>query len=138
MLDYFRSFGDKVGSAVPVTVPTGIGPLRLRAMAVRPDVVKNISPHDVNITAQMPALSDSDRFDLVVATNIFVYYDRLQQGLAMASVAGVMRPGALLLSNNALVEVPATGIRSIGYSKMMYSNREEDGDLIIWYQKGLR
>jgi len=26
-------------------------------------------------------------------------------------------------------------MRSIGYSKILYSNREEDGDLIIWYQK---
>jgi hypothetical protein len=26
-------------------------------------------------------------------------------------------------------------MRSIGYSKTLYSNREEDGDLIIWYQK---
>jgi hypothetical protein len=137
MLDYFRGFGDKVGSAVPATVPPRLGPLRLRAVAVRPDVVERVSAHDVNITAQMARLNDGDRFDLVIATNIFVYYDRLQQGLAMASVAGMMRPGALLLSNNALIEVPATRIRSIGYSKMMYSNREEDGDLIVWYQKAL-
>jgi len=112
--------------------------LRLRAIAVRPHVVDQVSAYDVNITAQMPRLSDADRFDLIIATNIFVYYDRLQQGLAMASVARMLRPGALLLANNALVEVPATGIRSIGYSKTLYSNREEDGDLIIWYQKGMK
>lgn len=138
MLDYFGRFGDRVGSAVPVTIPPGIGPLRLRAIAVRPHVVDQVSAYDVNITAQIPRLSDADRFDLIIATNIFVYYDRLQQGLAMASVARMLQPGALLLANNALVEVPATGIRSIGYSKTLYSNREEDGDLIIWYQKGMK
>jgi hypothetical protein len=138
MLDYFDGFGDRVGSAVPATMPPRIGPLRFRAIAVRPDVVARISAHDVNITAQMLTLSDADRFDLVIATNIFVYYDRLQQGLGMASVAAMLRPGALLLSNNALVEVPATGIKSIGYSKTLYSNRDEDGDLIIWYQKQIK
>jgi len=47
----------------------------------------------------------------------------------------MLRPGGVLLSNNALVEIPAVGFRSIGYSKGMYSSREEDGDLIVWYQK---
>ena len=79
-----------------------------------------------------------ERFDLIIGTNIFIYYDRLQQGLAMASVGLMLRPGGLLLSNNALVEVPSAGMRSIGYSKTLYSDREEDGDLIIWYQKGTK
>ena len=53
----------------------------------------------------------------------------------MASIARMLRPGGLLLSNNALVEAPSTGMHLIGYSKTLYSNREEDGDLIISYQK---
>ena len=135
LLDYFGKFGDRIGSPVPVTIPPGVGSLRLRAISVRPPVVDRIFARDINITAQRVTLSDAERFDLVVATNIFLYYDRLQQGLAMVSVADMLHPGGLLLSNNALVEVPSSGMRSIGYSKTLYSNREEDGDLIIWYQK---
>jgi hypothetical protein len=135
MLSYFGRFGESIGRAVPVMIPPGIGPLRLRAVAMRPPTVDRITAHDINITAQMLTLSDDERFDLIVGTNIFVYYDRLQQGLAMASVAGMLRPRGLLLSNNALVEVPSSGMTSIGYSKTMYSNREEDGDVIVWYQK---
>ena len=56
----------------------------------------------------------------------------------MASIGRMLRPGGLLLSNNALVEAPSIGMRSIGYSTTMYSNREEDGDLIIWYQKEMK
>jgi hypothetical protein len=138
LLDYFGRFGEAIGSAVPVTLPPGIGPLRLRAVAVRPGVVDRISARDVNIAAQMVTLSDPERFDLIIGTNIFIYYDRLQQGLAMAGVARMLRPGGLLLSNNALVEVPSIGMRSIGYSKTVYSNREEDGDLIIWYKNGTK
>ena len=120
---------------MPVTVPPGIGPVKLRALSVRPSVVQRIAARDLNITAQVLALSDDERFDLIVGTNVFLYYDRLQQALAMASVARMLRPGGLLLSNNALVEAPSTGMHSIGYSKTLYSNRDEDGDLIISYQK---
>jgi hypothetical protein len=134
-LDYFRQFGDRVGAQIPVTIPPSVGFLRLRAVAVRPPIAGRVSARDLNITAQQLTLSDAERFDLIVGTNVFVYYDRLQQGLAMVSAARMLRPGGLLLSNNALVEVPATGMRSIGYSKTLYSDREEDGDLIIWYQK---
>lgn len=136
MLDYFNRFGETIGRAVPVTLPPGVGALRLRAVSVRPAVGGRITPVDMNITAQTATLTDAERFDLIIGTNVFVYYDRPQQGLAMMSVANMLRPGGLLLSNNALVEVPAAGMRSIGYSKTVYSNREEDGDLIIWYQKG--
>jgi hypothetical protein len=138
LLDYFRQLGDTVGAPVPVTIPSGIGPLRLRAVVVRTPVVNRISARDLNITARTLTLSEDERFDLIVGTNVFLYYDRLQQGLAMASAAHMLRPGGLLLSNNALVEVPETGLQSIGYSKILYSNREEDGDLMIWYQKRLK
>ena len=135
MLQYFTRLGGALGSGISVTIPPAAGPLRLRGVAVRPSIVSRISAHDINITAQTLTLSDADRFDLIVGTNVFVYYDRLQQGLAMISAAAMLRPGGLLLSNNALVEVPSAGMRSIGYSKTLYSNRDEDGDLIIWYQK---
>jgi hypothetical protein len=135
LLSYFGAFGDTIGSQISVSIPPGIGSPRLRAISVRPPIVDRISARDINITAQRLVLNDADRFDLIIGTNIFVYYDRLQQGLAMVNVADMLRPGGLLLSNNALVEVPSTGMRSIGYTKTLYSNREEDGDLVIWYQK---
>jgi hypothetical protein len=138
LLDYWRQFGDQIGSAVPTTIPAGIGPLRLRAVSVRPPFVKQIVARDLDITTEHLVLEPNERFDLIVATNILVYYDRLQQGLAMANIAKMLRPGGVLLSNNALVEVPAVGLKSGGYSKTLYSNREEDGDIVIWYQMPVR
>lgn len=29
-------------------------------------------------------------------------------------------------------------MRSIGYTTTMYSSRDEDGDLIVWYQRGVK
>ena len=138
LLDYFRRFGDRIGASIPVAIPPSIGPVRFRAVGVRPAIADRITARDLNITAQTLSLSESERFDLIVGTNVFVYYDRLQQGLALMSAAHMLRPGGLLLSNNALVEIPSTGMRSIGYTKTMYSSRDEDGDLIVWYQRGVK
>ncbi len=138
-LHYWQTVGDRIGgqTASP-RVPPAAGPVKIRSVAVRPSVVGRITARDVNITAQHLTLADAERFDLIVATNVFVYYDRLQQGLAMIGVANMLRPGGFLLSNNALVEVPSTGLRSVGYSKTLYSERDEDGDLIVWYRKAAR
>jgi hypothetical protein len=135
LVDYWRRFGDAVGSPVPATVPRGVGMLKLRAVSVRPAVVERMTVSDLNVTAQHLPLVGAERFDLIIGTNVFLYYDRLEQGLAMTSVSNMLKPGGVLLSNNALVEVPAIGLKSIGYSKTLYSNRDEDGDLVIWYQK---
>jgi hypothetical protein len=138
-LRYWQTFGDRIGSeAASPPVPRGVGLVKVRSIGVRPSIVERIRPCDVNITAQHLALAATERFDLIIATNVFVYYDRLQQGLAMISVANMLRPGGFLLSNNALVEVPSTELSSVGYTKTLYSDRDEDGDLIIWYQKAVR
>jgi hypothetical protein len=134
-LDYWTRFGSDIGAVTPVSVPQGTGSLKVRAIAVRPAFAARLSAMDLNVTAQRLTLPEVEQFDLIVGTNIFLYYDRLQQALATMSVASMLKPGGILLSNNALVEVPAGGLRSIGYSRVLYSNREEDGDLIIWYQK---
>ena len=139
LLTYWQQFGGTIGAEVaPLPVPPAVGPLKVRAIGVRPALVERIVPRDLNITAQHLALADADRFDLIIATNVFVYYDRLQQGLAMLSVASMLRPGGLLLSNNALVELPSIGLTSIGYSRTLYSDRDEDGDLVIWYRMAAR
>jgi hypothetical protein len=74
------------------------------------------------------------RFDLMVATNIFVYYDVLDQVLALANVAAMLEPGGFLLSNNALLELPSSTIRSAGYLTVQNSDRSDDGDHVVWYQ----
>ena len=75
------------------------------------------------------------RFDLIVATNVFVYYDVLDQALASANVAAMLGPDGLLLSNNALLELPSTNLRSAGYLTVPYSDRPDDGDHVVWYRR---
>jgi hypothetical protein len=136
MLQYWQRFGDRIGTAArPVAVPPGLGKVTLKAVAVRPEVTRRLEVRDANIVLQRLETAPAERFDLVIATNILVYYDIFFQSLAMSNVARMLRPAGLLLSNNALLELPGAPLRSVGYETAIYSDREGDGDFIVFYQK---
>ena len=84
---------------------------------------------------QRPALLPQERFDLIIATNIFIYYDVFEQSLAMLNIERMLRPDGVLLSNNGLIELPFSRVRSIDYLTVAYSDRTDDGDHMIWYQR---
>jgi hypothetical protein len=130
---FWTSFGRTIGAATPVTqsLPDGI---TARAVRVRPDVVLAIDVRDVNVVVErlVPA-SDQARFDLMIATNILVYYDVFEQSMALANIAAMLRPGGFLLSNHVLVELPTTPMHAIGDTRTIYSNQADDSDDILWY-----
>jgi len=135
---YWERFGDQIGQPVaPVAVPVNLGQLKLRAVRIRPAIVSRVRPVDANIVLQRLDLGDAERFDLIIATNIFVYYDTLDQSLAVMNVQQMLRRGGILLSNNALLELPFFQVHSIGYSTVAYSERENDGDHVVWYRRAL-
>lgn len=135
-IEYWQNFGDQIGAAVPpVSPPAGAGELKLRAVRIRPAVVALISPVDANIVLQRPDATAVDKFDLIVATNILVYYDNFEQSLAMQNIAHILQPGGLMLSNNAVLELPFFKVRSVGYSSIAYSDRPGDGDHVVWYRR---
>ena len=105
----------------------------MRAVRVRPAVVASIAAQDVNIVLERLApLAKEEQFDLLIATNIFVYYDLFEQSLAVANVASMLRPGGLLLSNNPVF--PAARMKSsAGYIKVAYSDRQYDH--LFWYER---
>ncbi len=135
-IQYWERFGNQIGTPVsPIPAPASAGTVKTRAVRIRPGVVSYITPVDLNIVLQNLDLPPTERFDLIIATNIFVYYDVLDQLLAMANVARMLRPGGFLLSNNALLELPNSQLRSLGYLTVIYSDRPDDGDHIVWYQR---
>ena len=113
LFTFWERFGDRIGEETKaVTAPPDAAGVRVRAVSVRPSIVLTIAPEDLNIVLQRrERLRDEERFDLVIATNIFVYYDAFEQSLALANVATMLRPGGILLSNNVLPELPAAPIK---------------------------
>lgn len=133
---YWEHFGDHIGApAPPVAIPTSVGALKIRAVSIRPNIVARIRPVDLNIVLQHLELPPAERFDLIIATNIFVYYDTFEQTLAMANVERMLRPSGIMLSNNALLELPFSRMHSIDYLTVVYSDRPDDGDHIVWYKR---
>jgi hypothetical protein len=133
LLDYWRRAGGEIGAEIREPIPSSFeGQVQVRAVRVRAQIVREVSPEDLNIVTQRLGGAP---FDLVVATNVFVYYDTLDQSLALANVASMLAPGGFLLSNNALLELPDSPVRSAGYVTVPYSDRADDGDHIVWYRR---
>ena len=118
LVAYWEHLGDRIGTAVPpVAVPPGTaGHVRIRAVRVRPDVVQAIAPVDLDIVLQrMEPLAGADLFDLIVATNVLVYYDVVEQSLALANVAAMLRPDGVFLSNQAVEPLGGIPMESVGH-----------------------
>jgi SAM-dependent methyltransferase len=134
LVRYWESVGDRIGDVAPPAVPPrSAGGVKVRAVRVRPDVVLSVVPRDVNIVVErLQPLADGERFDLVVATNVFVYYDAFEQALALVNINGMLRPGGSLLSNQAVAPVPPMK-PAIGHQHVTYSDRQFDH--VFWYQR---
>src|SRR5579859_1577902 len=133
---YLERFGEKIGSATaPAAVPPALKGISLRAVTVRPALVRRIKTFDVDIILQRANLPEDEKFDLLIATNILVYYGTFEQSLAMTNIAAMLKPGGFLLTNNALLELPSSEMHSVGYKTVVYSDRADDGDHIVWYQR---
>jgi hypothetical protein len=133
LVEYWKHAGDRIGLETREAKPAAVGrTVEVRTVRIRPQVALRITPENLNIVAER---FDGPPFDLVVATNVFVYYDTLDQCLALANVEAMLRPGGLLLSNHALLELPASRLRSAGYLTVPYSDRPDDGDHVVWYRR---
>lgn len=133
-VSFWKNFGDRIGKPATATAaPAGLSDLKLRAVRINPPIVRLITPVDLNVVFQRSTRAEN--FDLIIATNILVYYDVFEQSLALLNIQSMLRPGGLLLSNNALLELPVTRMKSVGYQTTVYSDRENDGDHIVWYQR---
>jgi SAM-dependent methyltransferase len=132
LLDYWRRFGDRIGAPASARrPPPALGKMDVRAVQLRADVMARLKPLDLNIVVE----AEDSQFDLVVATNVLLYFDTLEQALAVSNIEHMLRPGGVLLSNNAVLEIPGSELRSIGYRTVVYSDRSDDGDHIVWYRR---
>ena len=134
---YWQHFGDRIGETTEgVAPPPGTGHVDVRAVAVRPSVVLLIAPQDLDIVLQrLDPLPPLQQYDLIIATNIFVYYDAFEQALGLTNAARMLRPGGFLLSNNALPDRLVPSITPAGSTRAIYTDRQDDGDQILWYQR---
>jgi len=140
LVKYWQGLGSRIGAETKgVALPPNAGRVAARSVVVRPPVVLSIRPRDINIVVQrIEPLADAERFDLIVATNILIYYDVFEQSLAVANIAAMLRPGGLLLSNDRIFELPGGPVASVGRTDATYMEVPGGGprgDRIEWYQR---
>jgi hypothetical protein len=129
LIAYWKSLGDQVGMAAPPIRPPEIFPgLETRAVRIRPEVVRTCEPVDLDIVLERLNLDGGERFDLMVGTNIFVYYDAFQQTLALENAGAMLKPGGLLLTNDRLPEAPGGSMRLAGITVV-------GSNAVGWYRK---
>jgi SAM-dependent methyltransferase len=137
LIRYWSSLGDRVGAEVaPIRPPqilqtaNGGQGLEARAVRVRPDVVLRCQAVDLNIVLERINFAEADRFDLIVGTNIFIYYDAFERSLALENVGSMLKHGGFLLTNDWLPEVRGGSMRQTGLTDAPYSQ-----DAVGWYRK---
>jgi hypothetical protein len=137
LIGYWNSLGDRVGTAIaPIRPPDIFQGLETRAVQIRPDVVLACQPIDLNIVLERLNLAAADQFDLMVGTNIFVYYDVFEQTLALENAGAMLKPGGLLLTNDRLPVVPASSMRLDGVTVVpLDSPGVSARQAVGWYRK---
>jgi len=133
---YWQTFGDRIGAPAQTQASKATAGLaELRAVRARPSSVQRLSVLNVNIVTDRV---DMEAFDLVIATNVFIYYDVLDQALALANVEAMLRPGAFLLANFSAPTLTSVPIRPLDTTTTLYARAPDANenilDFIVWYQ----
>jgi hypothetical protein len=134
---YWQTFGNQIGAPAQAPASKAIADAaELRAVRARPSAVQRMSVLNVNIVTER---LDGEAFDLVIATNVFIYYDVLEQALAMANVEAMLKPGAFLLANMSAPRLTSVSLRPGETTRTLYTRasgaREDILDFIVWYRR---
>jgi hypothetical protein len=129
---YWKSVLDRIGSEKSIEAPPGVGKgIQLRTVEVRSGIAARVTPVDFNVVTEKWT---GTPFDLVIATNVLVYYDKLDQALAFSAIEGMLRSGGFFLTNNAVLELPTSRLRSAGVVTVNHS--ADKVDHVFWYRRG--
>lgn len=135
-IEYWQRLGDKIGNPIaPIPVPSNATPAKTRAVKIRPEIVRRITPYDMNIVYERFVLPEEQRFDLVIGTNIFVYYGGFEQSLARANVAAMLKSGGFLISNDKLPDTVPSGLTDVLETPVVSSQQPLVKDVVFCYQR---
>ena len=136
VLTYWQRFGDRIGSEVaPSPLPPGMADVRVRAIRVRPELVRSVRSLDLNVILErMPADDEHARFDLIVATNVLVYYEPFEQALALANIGAMLGPDGILLANGLDLPLPLSGLSSPVPVDVVF-DQQQGGDTVHWFRR---
>lgn len=133
---YWKHFGEILGSPTkPLPVPASLSGVVARAVTIRPQYAARMKAYDANIVTQTLDFPAGEGFDLMIATNVLVYYDRFQQALAMANIARMLNRGGILLANNVLPAQHTSDLEYLGRRTTTFTPSGTYGDDVVVYRR---
>ncbi len=135
---YWRALGSQIGApAEPVAVPLQVVEhTQIRAVSVRPEIARRVTPVDMNIVFQHLSATDPDqKFDLIVGTNIFIYYAAFEQSLARVNLAAMLTPGGFALTNDLLDDKATSHLEEAHRTIIEISSQPQVFDRIYCYRR---
>jgi len=133
-VEYWQKLGQKIGQPVaPIPVPEGAASTRTRAVKVRPDIVMRVIPLDVNAVYQRLSWPADRAYDLVIGTNISLYYGAFEQSLARANVSAMLRPGGFLISSDKLPDIVPSDLKDVSEVSVVSSKQPLVQDFAFCY-----
>jgi hypothetical protein len=134
-IKYWQKLGSSIGEPVPpIPVPAAAAAeTRTRAVKIRPEIVRRITALDANIVFQHPARGPRDGFDLIIGTNIFIYFGEFEQSLARLNMALLLNPGGFVLSNDKLPGAAADGLSDSLQTTQIVARDPDRTDYIFTY-----
>jgi len=135
-ITYWQRLGDQIGEpAAPIAVPSAAAETQTRAVKIRPGIVRRLTPVDMNIVYQRLPVAPQQGFDLMIGTNIFIYYDAFEKSLARANVAAMLKPGGFLLSNDKFPDSVTSGLEGSLQTTELIARDPDRTDTMFCYQK---
>lgn len=109
--NYFLGFGKSIGAESRLNLPAQFSAHLSKSLKIRPEIVKTISGHRLNIVAER--FADSPQYDLIVVTNVFPYFSAPELLFALTNIQAMMAAGGYLVHNE-LQTVPSTFVTALG------------------------
>ena len=136
-VNYWQKLGERIGEPVaPIAVPPGAAAeTQTRAVKIRPEIVRRVTPLDMNIVFQHLPPSPQQGFDLIIGTNIFVYFNPFEQSLARVNMSLMLNPGGFVLSNDKLPASAPVGLSDSLITTQIVARDPDMTEMMFTYEK---
>jgi hypothetical protein len=108
---YFNELGCSIGRSGPLTVPPEFHNRLKKSILVRPEIIERIHSEKLNIITERDEASP--KYDLVVVTNVFPYFNQLELLLALSNISKMLGAGGYLIHNE-LQSIPSLFVQAVG------------------------
>lgn len=102
-LHYFENLGRHIGKESALDLPPDLTSHLSKSLIIQDDVARNVTAGELNILTDR--YDPSPAYDLVVVTNVLVYFNSVELRLALANIHSMLRPGGYLVHNEPRLEL---------------------------------